>query len=70
MRNEAEEEWHFDFGLCITKENQIVPRHQCEELLDLIMEWAESKDLGVGGGYRKFSQLEQEFRDQSEINKT
>jgi len=51
-------EWHFDFGLCATKSNQLIPISKCEELLDLIIEWAEKNELGVGGGYREFTEDE------------
>ena len=54
MKNKKLNEWKFDFGLCATKANQMIPNSQCEELLGLIIEWAEEKELGVGGGYREF----------------
>lgn len=47
-------EWSFHFGLCGNETGQLIPRTKCEELLDLIIEWAESNDLGIGGGYGPF----------------
>ncbi len=51
-------EWHFDFGLCATNPNQLITDSQCEELLDLIVEWAEKNELGIGGGYREYTKDE------------
>lgn len=57
--NEKElEEWKFSFGLGVTKPNETISRSKCDELLDLIIEWAEANDLGVGGGYREFNREE------------
>ena len=47
-------EWKFDFGLCATKPDQMISNIQCEELLDLIIDWAEKNEFGIGGGYREF----------------
>lgn len=51
-------EWHFDFGLCATEDDQMVPYKKCEELLFLITEWAEKNKFGVGGGFRPFAEDE------------
>ena len=47
-------EWEFRFGLCGSKEGQLIPREKCDELLDVIVSWAEANSLGIGGGYRPF----------------
>jgi hypothetical protein len=49
-------EWHFDFGLCATNPTQLIPTSKCEELLDLIIEWAERNNLGIGGGFREYKE--------------
>ena len=49
-------EWHFDFGLCATSPDQLISDVKCEELLNLIIEWAENNDLGIGGGYREYTE--------------
>jgi hypothetical protein len=58
MTNDQEaaglDEWHFDFGLC-TPDSSLIPESKCEELLDLIVDWAEQNGYGVGGGYRPFA---------------
>jgi hypothetical protein len=51
-------EWHFDFGLCVTRPDQSIPESKCDELFDIIIEWAENNHLGVGGGYREFKEIE------------
>ena len=47
-------EWEFRFGLCGNEMGQMIPRSKCDELLDVIIEWAEANDLGIGGGFRPF----------------
>jgi hypothetical protein len=53
-------EWDFHFGLCGNKASRLIPRSKCDELLDLIIEWAESNDLGIGGGYGPFKDVDSE----------
>jgi hypothetical protein len=53
-------EWSFRFGLCVTNERDLIPRDHCDELMELIIEWAESKNYGVGGGFGPFGDEEQE----------
>jgi hypothetical protein len=53
-------EWHFDFGLYATRKNQVITQRDCDELLKLIVKWAEAKSLLIGGGYRQFEQDEGE----------
>lgn len=49
--NDAEPVWLFRFGL--EGEGGLpVSRALAEELLDLIIKWAEENDCQVGGGYR------------------
>jgi hypothetical protein len=47
-------EWHFNFGLS-TPDSSLIPESKCDELLDLIIDWAEQHGYGVGGGYRPFT---------------
>ena len=54
MEEQAFEEWHFDFGLHAPEPGQLVPASKCDELLDLIIQWAEENRLCIGGGYRPF----------------
>ncbi|MGD2083646.1 MAG: hypothetical protein PVF91_11810 [Chromatiales bacterium] len=56
MKQRELNEWHFDFGLCVTEAEALIPEAKCAELWDLIIEWAENNRLGVGGGYREFHQ--------------
>lgn len=56
MSNVEKNEWHFDFGLCATRPGQTVSSAQCEELLDLIVQWAERNNLGIGGGFREYEE--------------
>ena len=51
-------EWHFDFGLCATKSDRLVSTSDCEELLEIIVTWAERHGFGIGGGYREFAAAE------------
>ncbi len=54
MKKKELNEWKFDFGLCAPIAGQLIPNSQCEELLDLIIDWAEKNKLSIGGGYREF----------------
>ncbi|VAW72792.1 hypothetical protein MNBD_GAMMA15-736 [hydrothermal vent metagenome] len=54
MNEKKLEEWHFDFGLCASDPSQPIPESRCDELMDVIIEWAEKNELGVGGGFREF----------------
>ncbi len=58
MSTEGLQEWRFRFGLCATRDGQLISRSKCDELMDVIVNWAEANDLGVGGGYRGFSDEE------------
>ena len=58
MNEKKLQEWHFDFGLCTTNPNQLISDIKCKELLDVIIEWAEKNNLGIGGGYREFTEEE------------
>ena len=50
--SELKEYWAFRF--CLEAEDgSLVPRGQAEELLEVIVEWAEARDLQIGGGYRE-----------------
>jgi hypothetical protein len=52
------EEWHFDFGLCAQDGNSIA-HSECDELLDLIIDWAEQHGYGIGGGFRPFGESDE-----------
>ena len=56
MNQVENNEWHFDFGLCATRPDQTVSSAQCEELLNLIVQWAEKNNLGIGGGFREYDE--------------
>ena len=58
MNEKKLQEWHFDFGLYTTNPNQLISDIKCKELLDVIIEWAEKNNLGIGGGYREFTEEE------------
>ena len=47
------EEWHFDFGLS-GQEGNLVAQSDCEQLLDLIIDWAEQHGYCIGGGFHPF----------------
>jgi hypothetical protein len=53
--DEVRTEWEFRFELCGNTTGQLIPRSKCDELLDLIVAWAESNNLGIGGGYAPFT---------------
>jgi hypothetical protein len=57
MNNQALEEWEFTFGLC-AQDKCLIPNSKCDELLDLIIDWAEKNGFGVGGGYHPFAELD------------
>ena len=47
------EEWHFDFGLC-SQENGLVAQSDCEQLLGVIIDWAEQHGYCIGGSFGPF----------------
>lgn len=57
MAERALEEWNFSFGLCAQNAGEI-PLSKCDELLDLIIAWAEKHGYGVGGGFRPFTEAD------------
>ncbi len=55
MDEQQLEEWEFSFGLCAQVEG-LIPSSKCNELLDLIVDWAEKNGFGIGGGFGPFSE--------------
>lgn len=49
------DEWHFDFGLCST-DGKLVANSDCEQLLDLIIDWAKEHGFCIGGGFGPFAE--------------
>jgi hypothetical protein len=49
------EEWHFDFGLC-GQDAKFVSQSDCEQLLDIIIDWAEEHGYSIGGGFGPFAE--------------
>ena len=49
------EEWHFDFGLYSQDRSPVAQSH-CDELLDVIIGWAEQHGFCIGGGFGPFSE--------------
>ena len=47
------EEWHFDFGLS-AQDWKPISQSECDELLDVIIDWAEEHGFAIGGGFRPF----------------
>ena len=47
-------EWHFDFGLSSSRAGRLVTEQDCDELMSLIVDWANSKSYGIGGGFRPY----------------
>jgi hypothetical protein len=56
MNETSLEEWEFTFGLCSQDERRI-PSSKCDELLDLVINWAEKNECGIGGGYHPFAEI-------------
>ena len=57
MDEQRLEEWDFHFGLC-AQEAGVIPESKCDELLDMIIDWAEKHGYGVGGGFRPFPDID------------
>lgn len=47
-------EWHFDFGI-YRPDGQPVTELDCDELLEAITKWADSRDFAIGGGFGPFT---------------
>jgi hypothetical protein len=52
------EEWHFDFGLC-GQHAKLVPQSDCEQFLDMIIDWAEGHGYCIGGSFRVFAESDE-----------
>lgn len=52
------EEWHFDFGLFAQDRNP-VPQSDCDQLMDVIIDWAEQHGYCIGGGFRPFDKSDE-----------
>ena len=50
MSKTSFQEWHFEFGLS-SQEGKLVPQSDCDQLLDLIIDWAEEHGYCIGGGF-------------------
>jgi hypothetical protein len=51
------EEWHFDFGL-YRQDGKLVAQSECDQLLDVIIDWAEEHGYCIGGGFAPFAESE------------
>lgn len=47
MKNKELNKRKFNFSLCATKKDQLIPDSQCQDLLDLINQWAREKDYSI-----------------------
>jgi len=50
MSLSEEEMWSFNFAV-VSNNDSRVPHTDCMDLLDLIIDWAEARDLSIGGGF-------------------
>lgn len=53
MTDEDKTSWLFDFGL-EKVDGTTISVETAEELIDVIIAWAESNDCQIGGGYRRY----------------
>jgi hypothetical protein len=51
------QEWHFDFGLC-GQDEKLVAQCDCDQLLDMIIDWAEEHGYCIGGGFAPFAEAD------------
>jgi hypothetical protein len=49
------DEWHFEFGLC-GQNGESITQSECDQLLDVIIDWAEHRGYCIGGGFRPFGE--------------
>jgi hypothetical protein len=54
---DAEKSWVFRFSL-EAQDESAVPYSQAEELIDMIIDWVEARNLQIGGGFRPPTQDE------------
>lgn len=47
--------WHFGFGLCIQKDDLLIPRSQAQELFDMLVDWCQAQGFRVNGGFREYT---------------
>lgn len=52
------DEWNFSFGLMSSGAVVDISTEDCDELMNLVIDWAEKKGYGIGGGYREFTDAE------------
>lgn len=60
MEEKKLSEWFFEFEICPDDPAALIPESKCEELLNLIIDWAEENGYGIGGHYRELDDEEQE----------
>jgi hypothetical protein len=54
--SEAElQEWHFEFGLT-ARDEKLISQSECDQLLDVIIDWAEQHGYCIGGGFGPFDE--------------
>lgn len=46
--------WDFDFGLCVTLDDRLIPYAQARELLDVLQRWCAERGFGFSGGLREY----------------
>lgn len=49
--SDAEKSWVFRFSL-EAQDGNVVPYPKAEELMNMIIEWVEDRNLQIGGGFR------------------
>ena len=50
--------WHIRFGLCATKDDQLIPESDAKLLLEEIVKYCKSIGCSIKGGYREFTEEE------------
>ena len=60
MAENEQKEWYFEFRVYPEDSDLLIPESKCEELLNLMIDWAEENGYGIGGHYREFEGEDQE----------
>ena len=54
MKIDSQKEWNFNFGI-YANDDSLIEDKKCEELMNLIVKWAEDNNFSVGGGFIPYS---------------
>lgn len=62
--SQEKSQWEFSFGLCATRDHQLIPESKAEELWEFITEFCEKNNWKLQGEFREFTQEEKTWPEE------